>query len=834
MTTTTPPATADTRPLPAQARAVIIGGGVVGCSVAYHLAKLGWRDIVLLERRQLTCGTTWHAAGLIGQLRATANMTKLARYSQELYFGLEAETGIATGIKRNGSISAALTAERWEELKRGASMARSFGVEIEHISPAEAKRRHPLLDITGVAGCVFLPKDGQADPANIALALAKGARQQGATLIEGVAVTAITQARGRVTGVVTERGAMAADVVVNCAGMWGREVGRLAGVALPLQACEHFYIVTEPVPGLARELPVLRVPDECAYFKEDAGKILVGAFEPTAKPWGVDGIPREFCFDELPEDMEHFAPILETATRRLPVLQTVGIRKFFNGPESFTHDNRYLLGEAAELAGFFVACGFNSVGIQSAGGAGKALAEWIVGGAAPFDLSDVDVRRTEAWQATRAFISTRVGETLGLLYADHFPYRQYASARDVRVTPLYEELKANGACFGEVQGWERPGFYVPAAERAKGVVPEYRYSWQRQNWFDYAAAEHRAVRTGVGLLDMSSFGKIRVEGPDAEALLQRVSANDVAVAPGRLVYTQWLNERGGIEADLTVARLAETAFLVVTSTATVQRDLAWLRRHTPEAARAVAVDVTSGEACLALMGPRSREVLAKVTTADLSNAAFPFGGVRSIDVGMALARAHRVSYVGELGFELYVPAEFARHVLRTLLAAGAAHGLALVGAHAMDSLRLEKAYRHVGHDIGDEDHVLEAGLGFAVKVAKPRSPFGDFIGREAVLARRQAGLSRRLLQVRLQNPRPLLYHTEPILRDGAVVGFLTSGAYGHHLGAAVGLGYVPCRPGAADAEAIAGHFEVEVAGERVPAVVSLEPMYDPKGERLRT
>jgi 4-methylaminobutanoate oxidase (formaldehyde-forming) len=632
---------------------------------------------------------------------------------------------------------------------------------------------------------------------------------------------------------VTEHGTIEADVVVNCAGMWGREVGRMAGVALPLQACEHFYIVTEPVPGLARELPVLRVPDECAYFKEDAGKILVGAFEPKAKPWGLDGIPEGFCFDELPEDMDHFAPILETATKRMPALQKVGIRKFFNGPESFTHDNRYLLGEAPELAGFYVACGFNSVGIQSAGGAGKALAEWIVGGAAPFDLSDVDVRRTAPWQATRSYISTRVAETLGLLYADHFPYRQYDSARDVRVTPLYDELKAHGACFGEVLGWERANFFVPAAERARGVVPEYRYSWQRQNWFDWSGAEHNAVRTGVGLLDMSTFGKIRVEGADSEAVLQRISANDVGVAPGRLVYTQWLNARGGIEADLTVSRLSETAFVVITSTASVRRDLAWLRRHIPEDARCHAIEVTSGEACLALMGPKARDVLARVTTADLSNAAFPFGAVREIDVGMSLARAHRVSYVGELGWELFVPAEFARHAFKTIVNAGAEKGLRLVGAHAMDSLRLEKAYRHFGHDISDEDHVLEAGLGFAVKVDKPRGRFGDFIGREAVLARRQAGLSRRLLQFKLADRGPLLYHTEPILKDGAVVGYLTSGAYGHHLGAAIGLGYVPCRPGAGDAEVLSGRFEIEVAGERVPAVASLKPMYDPKSERPR-
>jgi 4-methylaminobutanoate oxidase (formaldehyde-forming) len=819
--------------VPRQARAVIIGGGVAGCSVAYHLGKLGWRDVVLLERKQLTSGTTWHAAGLIAQLRATANMTRLAKYSQELYGALEAETGVATGFRRVGSISFALTPARYEELLRGASMARAYGVEVETISVAEAGRRHPLLDTTGGVGAIYLPKDGQGDPANIALAMAKGARSFGVTIVEGVKVTGITRARGRVSGVETDQGPIAAEVVVNCAGMWGRQVGAMAGVPLPLQACEHFYIVSEASEEVPRNLPVLRVPDECAYYKEDAGKIMLGAFELEAKPWAIDGIPEDFCFDQLPEDLDHFAPILETASARMPILGRIGIHTFFNGPESFTHDNRYLLGETPQLPGFFVACGFNSVGIQSAGGAGMALAEWIAGGHPPFDLSDVDVRRTFPYQANKTFISTRVTETLGLLYADHFPFRQYATARGVRHSPFHDLMQAEGACFGETAGWERPHWFLPEAHRKPGEGPVYSHGWGREPWFEHWAEEHRTVRAAAGLFDMSAFGKIRLEGPDAEAVLQRISANDVAVPPGRVVYTQWLNERGGIEADLTVTRLSETAFLVVTAAATTPRDLAWLRRHIPEEARAIAVDVTSGEGCLALMGPRSREILQGVTGADLSSSAFPFATARSIELGMAHVRAHRITYVGELGYELYMPTEFARHVFLTLKAAGAEAGLRPAGMLAMDSLRLEKAYRHFGHDIADEDHVLEAGLGFAVKTGKARGRFGDFIGREAVLRRREAGLARRLVQFRLADPKPLLYHTEPIVKDGEIVGYLTSGSYGHTLGAAVGLGYVPCRPGASDAEALAGRFEIEVAGTRHAATASLAPLYDPMGERIK-
>ena len=822
-----------TTALPTHARVVIVGGGVVGCSVAYHLAKLGWRDVLLLERKKLTSGTTWHAAGLIGQLRATANMTRLARYGAELYGNLEAETGIATGFRRVGSLSLALTSERLEELKRGASMARAFDVDVEEISVAEAARRHPLVSMHGVVGAIYLPRDGQADPGNVALAMARGATMLGAGVRENVKVTGITVEGGRVSGVVTDHGAVAAEIVVNCAGMWGRDVGRMAGVPLPLQACEHFYVVSEPSDEVPKGLPVLRVTDECAYYKEDAGKIMLGAFEPKAKPWATDGIPETFCFDELPYDFEHFQPILEAATRRMPLLGRLGIRTFFNGPESFTHDNRYLLGETPEVKGFFVACGFNSVGIQSAGGAGKALAEWIVGGAPPFDLWDVDVRRTFPHQATRAFIVPRVSETLGLLYADHFPYRQFATSRGVRRTPIHEQLARHGAFFGETAGYERPQWFLSPDEVRRGVKPAPHDTWGRPGWLANVAGEHRATREAVSLFDMSPFGKFRVEGRDAEAVLQRVCANDVAVPVGRIVYTPWLNDRGGIEADLTVTRIGPTAFLVVTGAATTRRDLAWLRSHIPDGAHCVAIDVSGGEACFGLMGPRSRALLASLTPDDVSNAALPFGHMLTIELGMAHVRAHRITYVGELGYELYVPSEFAVHVLDVLLETGAQHGLRLAGLRALDSLRIEKAYRHFGHDISDEDHVLEAGLGFAVRPAKPTGSFGSFIGREAVLRKRETGLRRRLLQFRLADPEPLLFHTEPIVKNGSIVGHVTSGAYGHTLGAAVGLGYVPCRPDESAEELLAACYEIEIAGRRIPAHASLEPMYDPKSTRVR-
>ncbi len=810
--------------LPSHARAVIIGGGVSGCSVAYHLARLGWTDIVLLERKQLTSGTTWHAAGLVGQLRASQNMTRLAKYSADLYLQLEAETGIATGMRKVGSISLALTADRRQELLRQATLARAFGVEVHEISAAEVRAMYPHVEVGDVTCAVHLPGDGQCDPANIAMALAKGARTRGARIVEGVKVTRVTDNGARVTGVDWEvegqTGHIAADVVINCGGMWGRDLAASSGVTLPLHACEHFYLITEPIEGLGH-LPVLRVPDECAYYKSDAGKMMLGAFEPRAKPWGMQGIPEDFCFDTLPEDFEHFEPILDMATRRMPLFQTAGIHTFFNGPESFTPDDRYYLGEAPELGGYWVAAGYNSIGIVSSGGAGMALAHWIAEGAPPFDLWDVDIRRAQPFQRNRRYLRERVTETLGLLYADHWPYRQVETARGVRRSPVHEHLKAAGAVFGEVAGWERANWFAASAQPR-----EYRYDWHRQNWFDNQRAEHMAVRTGVGVFDMTSFGKIRVEGRDAARFLDHLCANEMDVPPGRVVYTQMLNEKGGIESDLTVTRLSGTAYLLVVPGATLRRDLAWLRAHAGDRSLTI-TDVTAAEAVFCVMGPKSRDLLQAVSPDDLTNGGFPFATAREIEIGLGLARAHRISYVGELGWELYVSSDMAAHVFETLTEAGVDHGLKLCGLHALDSCRIEKAYRHFGHDITDEDHVLEAGLGFAVRTRKP-----GFIGRDAVLRKREAGLSRRLLQFRLEDPEPMLFHNEAVVRDGRIVSILTSGNYGHALGGAVGMGYVPC-PDETPEGVLASTYEIEVAGVRHRAEASLAPMYDPKSERVR-
>ncbi|MBL8576017.1 MAG: FAD-dependent oxidoreductase [Mesorhizobium sp.] len=810
--------------IPSKARAVIIGGGVSGCSVAYHLAKLGWTDVVLLERKQLTSGTTWHAAGLIGQLRGSQNMTRLAKYSADLYVKLEEETGVATGMRQVGSITVALSEQRKHEIYRQATVARAFDVDVREISPTEVKQMYPHLNIDGIVGAVHLPLDGQCDPANIAMALAKGARQRGAKIVEGVKVTAVHRKDGRVTGVSwaqgDEQGTIEADVVINCAGMWARDLGAMSGVNIPLHACEHFYLITEPIAGLTR-LPVLRVPDECAYYKEDAGKMMLGAFEPVAKPWGMDGIREDFCFDQLPEDMDHFAPILEMGVNRMPMLETAGIHTFFNGPESFTPDDRYYLGEAPELSGYWVAAGYNSIGIVSSGGAGMALAQWINDREAPFDLWEVDIRRTQPFQKNRSYLKARVTETLGLLYADHFPYRQIASARGIRRSPLHEHLKARGAVFGEVAGWERANWFArPDQER------EYKYSWWRQNWFDNQRDEHLAVRNGVGLFDMTSFGKIRVEGRDALAFLQKLCANDLDVPAGRIVYTQMLNPRGGIESDLTITRLSETAFFLVVPGATLQRDLAWLRKHLADEF-AVITDVTASESVLCLMGPKSRDLIQKASPNDFSNENNPFGTYQEIEIGMGQARAHRVTYVGELGWELYVPTDQTAHVFEAIEEAGTDVGLKLCGLHTLDSCRIEKAFRHFGHDITDEDHVLEAGLGFAVKTGK-----GDFVGRDAVLRKREAGLSRRMVQFRLKDAKPLLFHNEALVRDGKIVGTVTSGNYGHFLGGAIGMGYVPSE-GQTEAEVLASSYEIEIAGERFAAEASLKPMYDPKAERVR-
>ena len=817
------------KPLPSRADVVIIGGGIIGCSIAYHLTKLGICDVLLLERRQLTCGTTWHAAGLVPQLRATRTLTELAKYTSELLHKLEAETGQATGFKQNGSIGVALNVARFEEFKRTGAMGRAFGVAVEFLTPADVLSRYPLLDGKGVVGGIWTPNDGQTNPIDTTMAYAKGARMGGARIVEQAEVTDIVVENGRAVGVKLlhdgAEGEIRAGTVVLASGMWSAEIGRKLGLRLPLQAAEHFYIVTEPMADVPRNLPVLRVPDEWAYYKEDAGKLLLGAFEPVAKPWALAGIPKDFCFDELPEDFEHFEPVLSKAMARVPILQTTGIATWFNGPESFTPDDRYLMGETAEVRDLFVACGFNSIGIQSSGGAGKVLAEWIRDRAAPIDLPGMDVQRMHPCQGTRAYLADRTTESLGLLYQMHWPFRQVESARGARRTPFHDRLLALGACMGELGGWERANWYG-----APGSTPRYEYSFGRQNWFTQCAAECAAVQTGVALFDQSSMAKFVVQGRDACAVLNRLSTAEVDVPAGRIVYTQWLNSRGGIEADLTVTRLADHEYMVVTSVASHTRDLAWLRRHIPADAHCSVTDVTSGLTMLGLMGPGSRQLLTELSGADLGNEAFPFGQMREIEIGYAIVRAQRISYVGELGWELYIPAEFALHVFDRIWAAGAVHGLKLAGFHAMNACRTEKGYRHWGHDIGIEDTPLEAGLGFGCAWDKA----GGFIGREAVLAQKALGTPhKRLLQFRLDDPVELLFHEEPIFADGQAVGVTTSGMYGHRVDAALGMGYVK-RPFAITPDWIAAtRFEIGVGDRRVPARAQLAPWYDPKSERVR-
>lgn len=816
--------------VPSRADVVIIGGGIIGCSIAYHLAKLGITDVVLLERRQLTCGTTWHAAGLVPQLRATRTLTELAKYTSELLHTLEAETGQATGFKQNGSVAVALNAARLEELQRTGAMGRAFGVAVEFLGPREVLDRYPLLDGKGVVGGLWTPNDGQTNPIDTTMAYARGARQRGVKIVEDAEVTDIVVEDGRAVGVRLRRdgsdGELRAPTVVLAAGLWSAEIGRKLGLRLALQAAEHFYVVTEPMANVPRNLPVLRVPDEFAYYKEDAGKLLLGAFEPVAKPWGLQGIPRDFCFDQLPDDFDHFEPVLSLAMERVPALKTTGIATWFNGPESFTPDDRYLLGETAEVRDLFVACGFNSIGIQSSGGAGKVLAEWIRDRRAPLDLPGMDVRRMHPCQGTRAYLADRTTESLGLLFAMHWPYRQAQTARGARRTAFHDRLLALGACMGELGGWERANWYGPP-----GSTPHEVDSFGRPGWMDAVGAECAAVRDGVALFDQSSMAKFVVQGRDACRVLNRLCTADVDVPPGRLVYTQWLNEQGGIEADLTVSRLDEQRFLVVSSVSSHIRDLAWLNGHIGPDSFCTVTDVTSGLPMLALMGPGSRALLQQLSGADLSNAAFPFGSTQELEIGYAIVRAQRVTYVGELGWELYIPAEFALHVLERVLQAGAAHGLKLAGFRAINACRMEKGYRHWGHDIGIEDTPLEAGLGFTCAFDKP----GGFIGREALLQQKAQGTPhKRLLQLRLDDDGEFLHHEEPIFADGEPVGVVTSGMYGHRVQASLGMGWVR-RPHAVTAEWIAAtRFEVGVASRRVPAGAQLGAWYDPRNERVKS
>ncbi|MDW9890556.1 FAD-dependent oxidoreductase [Sinorhizobium meliloti] len=810
---------------PTQARVVIIGGGIIGCSVAYHLTKLGWTDVVLLEQGQLSGGTTWHAAGLVGQLRSHANMTGLIRYSTQLYSELEAETGLATGWKNCGSLAVARTSDRMTVLKRTAASARAQGVAVEVISPREAADLWPVMAMDDLVGAVWLPGDGKANPTDLTQSLAKGGRNHGARIIERVRVTGITVKDGTVRGVETDRGDIAAEIVVNCAGQWARKVGLMCGVTVPLHSAEHMYIVTGKIEGVHPDLPVLRDPDGYIYFKEEVGGLVMGGFEPEAKPWGMNGIPDDFEFALLADDWGQFEILMQNALVRVPQLETTEVRKFYNGPESFTPDNNFILGEAPELRNFYVGAGFNSMGIASAGGAGRALAEWIVNSAPTMDLWPVDIRRFASFNNNPRWLHDRVKETLGLHYAMPWPNRELHTARPFRRSPLYDRLASKGACFGSKMGWERANWFAEAGQRS-----ETDYAFGRQNWHEAVKREMNATRQAAGIFDQTSFSKLLVQGRDAAKALNRICAADVDVGIGRSVYTGMLNERGGYESDLTVMRLAADRFLIVTGSAQAVHDADWIRRNTSPDAHVTLTDVTSAYAVLALMGPNARDILGRITSADLSNAGFPFATIREIDIGYATAYANRMTYVGELGWELIVPSEFAVGVYEALHQAGRDLGLVDCGYYALEALRIEKGFRAWSRELTPDINPHEAGLAFAVSFDKP----GGFIGREALMRAKHAGAPvRRIVQFTLDDPEPMLWGGELILRDGKPVGEVRSAAYGHTLGLSVALGLIENR-GGVDREFIAsGSFEIDLAGERHPATAHLKCPYDPKSERVR-
>ena len=812
--------------LPQRARVVVVGGGVIGTSVAYHLAHLG-QDVVLLERDRLTCGTTWHAAGLMVTFGSTSQTsTELRLYTRELYGRLEAETGLSTGFKPVGFIEVAADDGRLEEYRRVSAFNRQCGVDVQEISPAEVAGLFPLARTDDLLAGFYVPQDGRANPVDVTMSLAKGARMAGATVLEGVPVTDVLSARGAVTGVRTPFGDIEAEFVVNCAGMWARELAARSGVTVALQAAEHYYLITDQIPGLDAAMPVLEDPSSFGYFREEGGGLMLGLFETVCAPWKVEGVPDGFSFGELIPDWDRMAPYLETAMARVPVCLDVGVRKLFCGPESFTPDLAPIVGEAPELRNYFVAAGLNSIGILTGGGLGRALAHWIVEGRPDIDVTGMNIDRLHAYQANPEYRATRTVESLGMVYQCHYPGRSMQTARGARRSAVHDRLAQAGAYFKDVSGWESPDWYAPA-----GVEPRVReLSWGRQNWWPYWEAEHHAARQGVVVMDMSFMSKFAVQGRDSGRLLDRLSANRVDGPAGRITYTPWLNEAGTVEADLTVTKLDEDRFWVVASDTAHRHVETWLRRHAAAQPHAFVTDQTSAFAQLNVQGPRSRHLLAELTSADLSDAAFPYRAAAEIDLGFARALCVRITYLGELGYELYVPTEQAVHVYERLLAAGDRHGLRHAGLKALSSLRLEKGYRDYGHDIDNTDPVLDVGLAFAVDLDKP----GGFIGSDAVAAHRSAGpLTRRLLQVLVTDPEPQMFHAEVVHRDGRPVGYVRAASYGFTLGGAVGLAMVDAGGPLDQAWVDAGRWEVDIAGRHYPAIASLRPLYDPKNERVR-
>ncbi len=813
--------------LPASARVVIIGGGIIGSSVAYHLAKRGVDEVVLLERHKLTSGSTFHAAGLVGQLRTSANITQMLGYSVALYDRLEEETGLATGWKRNGGLRLACNPERWTEVKRQATTARSFGLEMHLMGPAEARDLWPLMSVSDVVGAAFLPTDGQANPSDITQALARGARQGGVRIVEDIAVDAIERGDdGKVCAVVTGQGRIACDKVVCCAGQWSRALGRRAGVNIPLVSVQHQYLITEPIAGIEPSLPTLRDPDRLTYFKEEVGGLVMGGYEPNPKPWAVDGLPDGFNFSLLDADIDHFEPLMEQAMARVPALANAGVKQLLNGPESFTPDGNFILGEAPELPGFFVGAGFNAFGIASAGGAGMVLAEWVADGAPPYDVWPVDIRRFGQPHADTVWVRRRTLEAYAKHYTMAWPHEEHSSGRPLRRSPLYPLLASADACFGEKIGWERPNWF---ADRGAGELPHDTHTYGRPNWFGAVAREHAATREAVTLFDQTSFAKFRMGGRDSEAALAWICANNTARPPGKVVYTQLLNDHGGIEADLTVTRLAADDYYIVTGTGFATRDFDWIQRNVPAGLDAHLIDVTASRAVLALMGPKARDVLAAVTDADVSNEGFPFATAQTVTIAGAPVLAVRITYVGELGWELHVPTDMAIPVYEALMAAGETHGIRNAGYRAIESLRLEKGYRAWGADIGPDHTPVEAGLDWAVR----RDPATPYRGQDAIERQRRDCVAKRLVGFTVDDPNVVLLGRETIYRDGARVGWLTSGGFGHSIGRPIGYGYVRNADGVDTAWLDSGAYELDVATVRVPCQLHLRPLFDPANTRIR-
>jgi len=809
--------------LPAEAKVVIVGGGVIGTSVAYHLTKLGWKDVVLLEQGQLGGGTSWHAAGLVGRLRTSNSMTRINKYTVELYSQLEQETGHSVGWKQVGSLIVAKSEDRMIQLRRTMAMAELFGVEAHLISAQTAFEKWPLLRVDDVLGAAWLPHDGKVIPKEVPIALSRGASSRGAKIIENVRVQAIESKDGRVTGVKTDQGSIKAEYVVLCGGMWTRELGLSCGVTIPLYPVEHHYVVTEPLAGAFDELPVGRDPDLCIYFRGEGEGVMLGAFQESSKPWMVKKVPEKFSFELLKPDWKKFSVPLANGKHRIPALANCKFAKFVNGPESFTPDNNFIMGEAPEMRHLFVAAGFNSVGIASAGGAGKYLAEWMLAGEPTLDLWSVDIRRFAPWTNNRTFLRKRVTEVLGLHYQMAWPNREMESGRNLRKTPLHDRLARQGACFGSKNGWERPNWFA-----TRGMKPVAEYSFGRQNWFDCHAHEHRACRESVAIFDQTGFSKFLFKGPSALDVLQRLCGADMDVPRAKAVYTGMFNARGTFESDITAIRLDSDEFYLISGTSQTVRDQDWIRRNLQAGEQAALTDVTEAYSVIGVMGPNSRALLGHVTDADLSNQAFPFGTAQVIDIGMATVRAVRITYVGELGWELHVPTSQAVLVYEALIKAGKAFDVVNAGHYAINSLRLEKAYRAWGADISPDDTALEAGLGFAIGWKKSAS----FLGKDALLAQKQAGLKRQLVTFVLQDPGPVLWGSEPIYRNGEAVGYTTSGSYGHAIGAAVGMGYVKCKDGVTPEFIRDGRYEINVSGTRIPAVAHLKAPYDPERKKI--